>query len=601
MKPINYIKPPNCTKLFKKLNDAQFTNCQNYNPLYELFFTLSPQNFNSIHLNHKYHIIDILNTDTATNQHSIFHSVLQDCSGNSVQPKNKNMKDKKKAYSFNQNIFVKIAPLLDPFYYVCGKYPPSDLDKLIQFLPHPPCVSQNTLEFSDKHVEQKILNIHNSSYVDGFFSFLSNQLVESFQFINGIRYYGSFLCIKEDFKFNIADDLEYLVNSEYFNAHKNTLFSVEDYSHLIEPVPSRPRLNFDNLQQLDANSCLIFEDVSPDTNVSIIDEKTEPISTDIDIQDVYSQPSQKSASLYSDSCSTISSRSSMSDDEDNVDDEDEDEDDASSGSGSYDSEGEDEQIYATISKFPVQLICLEECIETLGDYTCDNKISDNEWFSILMQVIMTLLVYQKTYHFTHNDLHTNNIMYVNTNKKFIYYRYNQKLYRVPTFGKIYKIIDFGRAIFNYRGHRFCSDAFKKDGDAHSQYNTEPFYDPKKTRIDPNYSFDLCRLACTVFDDLVDVDNECTISELVSKLTNPVAKIISEWCESDDGKNVLYKDNGDERYPDFKLYKMISRKVHKHTPDAQLSRPEFKKYECAKNHSVPKDVPFINIDAMECYA
>jgi hypothetical protein len=38
--------------------------------------------------------------------------------------------------------------------------------------------------------------------------------------------------------------------------------------------------------------------------------------------------------------------------------------------------------------------------------------------------------------------------------------------------------------------------------------------------------------------------------------------------------MLYKNNGVERYPDFKLYKMIARCVHNHTPQAQLERPEF---------------------------
>ena len=35
---------------------------------------------------------------------------------------------------------------------------------------------------------------------------------------------------------------------------------------------------------------------------------------------------------------------------------------------------------------------------------------------------------------------------------------------------------------------------------------------------------------------------------------------------DNGKNILYKKNGEERYPNFKLYKMIARIVHNHTPE-----------------------------------
>ena len=38
-------------------------------------------------------------------------------------------------------------------------------------------------------------------------------------------------------------------------------------------------------------------------------------------------------------------------------------------------------------------------------------------------------------------------MFINTEKQFIYYTFNKIHYKVPTYGKIYKIIDFeiGRA------------------------------------------------------------------------------------------------------------------------------------------------------------
>ena len=56
--------------------------------------------------------------------------------------------------------------------------------------------------------------------------------------------------------------------------------------------------------------------------------------------------------------------------------------------------------------------------------------------------------------------------------------------------------------------------------------------------------------------------------------------------------MLYKNNGIDRYPDFKLYKMIARCVHNHTPQAQLERPEFKAYTKFKG-DVPSDI--IDID------
>ena len=77
-----------------------------------------------------------------------------------------------------------------------------------------------------------------------------------------------------------------------------------------------------------------------------------------------------------------------------------------------------------ILNFPVQIICLEKLENTL-DYLYEktNEISNNEWKSCLFQIIMMLITYQKVFDFTHNDLHTNNIMYINTDKKFINYKY----------------------------------------------------------------------------------------------------------------------------------------------------------------------------------
>ena len=62
-------------------------------------------------------------------------------------------------------------------------------------------------------------------------------------------------------------------------------------------------------------------------------------------------------------------------------------------------------------------------------------------------------------------LHTNNIMYEKTDKKYpwLYYCFNGTYYKVPTFGKIFKIIDFGRAIYNFRDQVICSDSFHSKG------------------------------------------------------------------------------------------------------------------------------------------
>ena len=598
---INYQKRKNNT-IFNKFQTNKhllLTNIQNYIPIYDNFFSLNDSNYNSINLNHNWFVSDINekkhkknnNNNNETNEidEHIFNCKIK-------HSLDDNMTD-------NQKVFIKIAPLLDPFKYLVGKYNHTDINLF-------------NLPSMDKsqNIHSKILNSNNSSYVDGFFSFLSSKTLHEHKFIHGIDYYGSFLCIKNQYKLNVMDDIEYLVESEFFNKQKDVLFSIEDYSHLLlDDNKQLKPLNIDNNSEIeiDINDCITLEveDKSNSTDKSI--DLNDVKIMNIDLVDITTSNEfntnelKKSESLKSGS--SCSSRTSHTDE----DDEDEDDDDADADvendskiSNNSDNESDidsddmssfidEEPLYATFPKFPVQAICMEQCENTIDYLIINDKLSENEWFSSLMQIIMTLITYQKMFSFTHNDLHTNNIMYVPTNKKHIYYFYNKKYYKVPTYGKIYKIIDFGRAIYKFNGKTLCSDSFQIGGDASTQYNTEPYFNENKPRLEPNYSFDLCRLACSIFDYIIDdLDDIKNLDEC-----EPIVKLINEWCMDDNGLNVLYKTNGNERYPDFKLYKMIARCVHKHTPQSQLDRPEFSKFVIPNS---PKGEQIFNIDTLPSY-
>ena len=75
------------------------------------------------------------------------------------------------------------------------------------------------------------------------------------------------------------------------------------------------------------------------------------------------------------------------------------------------------------------------------------------------------------------------------------------------------------------------------------------------------SFDLCRLGCSLFDYFIDdlEDQDAVYIE------NEMAALICGWCLDDKKRNILYKKNGEERYPEFKLYKMIARSVSNYVP------------------------------------
>ena len=603
---VNYQKRKNIN-LFNKLQTNKIINIssvQNYIPIYDKFFSLNNTNWNSINLNHKWALSDIKD------------SKHKDEGDNIITCKLKNIADDSEDFTIIQKIFIKTAPLLDPFKFLVGKY--NHLDPDLFNLP--------SFDKSLK-VHSKINDSNNSSFVDGFFSFLTSQLLNEHNFIHGVDYYGSFLAIKHDYKLNIIDDIDYLIQSDFFNNQQNILFKVEDYSHLVttnELKPLQPlKISTSLKSMVSVNSIddTIFENIfeTDTTDISLNDVKTMGIeliditnSTNFDISNQKNSKTLKSGS-------TCSSRTSHTNDNDLLDndtasndnhsyksteidknnsDENLDEDDIwedEEDDDSDESSAEEETLFLTFPKFPVQLICMEYCENTLDDLIINDNISNDEWFPALMQIIMILITYQKLFYFTHNDLHTNNIMYVPTNKKFLYYTYKKKTYKVPTFGKIYKIIDFGRAIYKFNGKLFCSDSFQPGGDAATQYNTEPYFNDKKPRLEPNFSFDLCRLACSIFDYIIEDFNAIkNINDC-----SPIVKLIVEWCIDDNGINVLYKNNGVERYPDFKLYKMIARCVHNHTPDAQLERKEFSKF-VIFSKNIPKHEQVINIDELPCY-
>lgn len=613
---INYEKRKN-GELFKSFQNETLTNLsevQNYVPIYNKFFDLNETNYNSINLNHEWYISKV----EKQNEYNLYKCEIKNSQN-------------EKTLSKSKNLFFKMAPLIDPFKLIVGKYEFEDAS--LYSLPK--------YNSTSAEINEKILDQNNTAYVDGLFSYFSSLLNYNHNFVHGIEFYGSFLAIKKDFKFNIIDDMEFVNKSDFFNKNKNILFHVHDENNRLRDISDSKKLKPIKIQQDDEGKPLnvsaksinneLFENVFAHEDVSDVSfnmEKIEDshISLDtlkefsIDLSNLENDDiSNKSDTIKSVlSCSSCSSRTSYtSEDSENNEDLDENPESIHSGknkseeSGDYleeleeleEMEGseeysdsdydDDERIDVTLDKFPVQIICMENCENTFDNLIANEELEDYEWFSALMQIIMTLVTYQKVFSFTHNDLHTNNIMYNKTNKKFLYYKFNNKYYKVPTYGRIYKIIDFGRGIYKYGGKQFCSDCFKNGEDASTQYNFEPYFNDKKPRLEPNSSFDLCRLACSIWDYLIDdMDEIANLNEC-----SPLIQLIVEWCLDDNGVNILYKNNGQERYPDFKLYKMIARNVHHHEPYYQLERKEFSKYLVT---SAPSNENIMDIDSMPCF-
>lgn len=524
-------------------NPFRITQLQNYNPVYSEFFVMNEKNYGRIAFNNKYHIKTL---STVTNEGK----------SESQRP-----------------VFIKYSPLLDPLRYMIGKYDVNDS-------------KTRTLPSLDNQTLPKFTSYHNTSYVDNFFCYLNSQLLNHHGAVNCLDYYGSFLGVQEKYKMNIVDDLEYVSSSSFFKDNLGKHFYVNNDPH-------QQYKNFGSRGhklKLNISSDVLNIDAQPLDDISDVDAQVEDI-TELVYENVKASESDDASSSSSSGSSNNSELNYSSEEEEGENDEESSwESDSESNADHSQCDEDDDHVSAFINNFPIQMICLEKCDGTLDELFMKNEVNEENGSAFMMQIIMTLLLLQKSFRFTHNDLHTNNIMYVNTDEPFLYYKFDGLVYKVPTYGKVFKIIDFGRAIYKFQGRVFCSDSFAPGGDAATQYNCEPFFNEKKARLEPNFSFDLARLGTSIYDFVVNDDEEENLDEF--------QKTIKRWCEDDNGKNVLYKKNGEDRYPNFKLYKMISRTVHAHTPENQLKFKYFSKY-CLKSR-VDVSVQLIDIDAIPLY-
>jgi hypothetical protein len=269
--------------------------------------------------------------------------------------------------------------------------------------------------------------------------------------------------------------------------------------------------------------------------------------------------------------------------------------------------GKEYKFFAALSEFPTMLMFLESNTDTMdslleeGNLNMDADIGSKEWESRwtawLFQVIAALCQIQSLWAMTHNDLHSNNILWVPTEKEFLYYKTNDgRKWKVPTYGKLFRIIDFGRAIYTYNGTLCISDDYWPENEAGTQYNFGPLYDPKEPRAYPNPSFDLCRLSVSIIEALfLEIPEDKENGEILSSEDGRVQKetvselfnVMWSWLIDEDGSNVLWDTDQSERYPGFDLYCVIAQKVKGAVPREQLDRPLFSQFVCESSVELPE--------------
>ena len=464
--------------------------------------------------------------------------------------------------------FLKVTHLLDPIRWMKGEYS----------IPQQPGLPWHSKTWASAWT--KLQDQTNQAYVETIASYALGRIREAGISPHFNEFYGGFCATADKYHYNLTEDFQSFRNTRWFwhGQHRGLYkLHVADTKHKDAPVPQTI------LEE-------ILREPSEMTSESDSYEEEELDAESID---------EEEASLHSDEMSDISftegvEKSSGGENE---------KDDVSSSTG--DSYVEDKyNIYSEISKFPVMMICIERNEGTmdalLDDYlevgaTPGTEEWEIRWSAWVFQVIAAMSVAQAMLGFTHNDLHTNNIVWVSTEEEFLYYtKRSGEVFKVPTFGKLFRIIDFGRSIFNINEQLFFSDDFKGGNDAEGQYCFKPLSSKVIHEVPPNPSFDLCRLAVSLFDALfpeapdkkeggVVLSSEDDL--VVEETESPLYNVLWSWMLDDDGCNVLVEPSGEERFPDFDLYKHIAAYVHGAVPSQQFSKPAFDRFQVSPSEVV----------------
>lgn len=457
----------------------------------------------------------------------------------------------------NCDVFIKTAPLLNPISFLRGDY---TFDVKHPFIPIPGNNWRDAIH--------KINSFNNQAYVDSVCSFVVSRFREMDLMPNFALYYGGLTAIANNYKYTVTDDYESYRNHKWFWR------GIRDKKAKLEIKPEDP-----DISELVLSCPFEKGDLEIESEDSDVTSELSSLASginqsgrieDSDLKSVDSLSSFEEEMPELESGSTSGSQRSETD----------------SGSD-LESEEPEFDVLIEIPDMPVALIYQEAHDGTMDELLDEededglkqgSKAWETKWLAWLWQVVAALSFLQKTIGFTHNDLHTNNIVWRETKKQYLYYRsHDGVVWKIPTYGKIFSIIDFGRAIFHLQDKQWISDDFDLGEDAGGQYNFGPIYDKSLPLVKPNNSFDLCRLSVSLIDGLFG-DEKPKKSELFDLLWS--------WTLDKKGDSVFETEDGEERYPGFELYIRIAADCENAIPKDQLVKDVFERF-IQKDKSVPK--------------
>ena len=475
--------------------------------------------------------------------------------------------------------FRKITHLVDPVRWIQGEYG----------IPKTPSLPWSAASWGSAW--KKLQDPMNQAHVEALATYGFGKLRELEYTPHFHHFYGAFCSIAEDYAYNITDSyMSYRHCRWFWNGQNNEVFKIgfeesvpDDVRKAVLEMPEDVHSGSEGSGDSGSEGSEGSGDEDSSDDIEELGGAECPINETASLHSIHSA----TGSMIELATETGSHITNGDSDDDTTDDD--------------DSESDDLNIFAEIKKFPVMMIYTESSEGTMDDLLDDyTEIGakpgtpewDTMWSAWIFQVVSALCAGQTLFGFTHNDLHSNNIVWSRTDKKYLYYSTRDGVhFAVPTFGKIFRLIDFGRSIFTINDKTFYSDDFRPGNDAADQYNFGDFRDKSEKEVLPNPSFDLSRFTVSIFESLFPCSPQARVDgALLSRepgleiweTKSDLYNLLWSWLLCDDGHNVLMEADGKERYPDFDLYKIISTNVHGAVPSQQIRKPVFEVFRVEKD-------------------
>lgn len=473
--------------------------------------------------------------------------------------------------------YEKRIPLIDPFRWMKYKERPS-------------------IPFFWDYQSTDIKSPENQAYIDCIASYLTSVLGKHTKSQHFCDFYGCFRAVVKKFRFNLEDDFEDIRFTKWFwNSVENG-----DFKLSVVDQKTGHTLTLQEIQEiLKPDDEFLHDDNSEadETDQENLDELTSELSVEsldfngnvhtppgelntvgLEEATLEDTPTQEPIQLLQRKSGNCTPKTAS----------------ISTASSEFTDEY---HIFAEFEGMPVVVMYSELCTGTMDSLLnneayapINSEMREEMWGAWLFQVIAALCSVQSSLRLTHNDLHTNNLLWKETTQEFLYYKDSMNRYwKVPTYGKIFMMIDYGRAIFNLNSFYCISSDYNDGHDASGQYNFGPIEDPDLPKVMPNNSFDLCRLSCSLVRGLYPtnpamLEQGQVLSQeeqwIVKQTICPVFNMLWSWLKDDDGSNILETQSGCEKYPGFDLYIVIAHAVHNAIPKEQLKLQLFQKWKVA---------------------